>query len=68
MAEATAATLRANPILKDFEFEIVVARPFVILMTRPAGNTPDAHDERKRRIDALARGFWRNWLKTREAW
>jgi TolA-binding protein/predicted TPR repeat methyltransferase len=68
MARATTETLLANPLLKAFDHEIFVARPFVILMTRSPDATPEANEARKRRIEDLARGIWRNWLQIRADW
>ena len=68
LAKATTETLQANPLLKPFDQEIFVARPFVVVMTRSLDETPEVHDARKRRIEDLARGIWRNWLPIRADW
>lgn len=68
MAQATAQELRTNALFDGMDFEIFVAKPFVVLMTRESGADRGATDERKGRIDALTRGVWRHWLKARADW
>lgn len=68
MAQATAQELRTNALFEGMEFEISVAKPFVVLMTRESGADRGATDERKGRIEALTRGIWHNWLKVRADW
>ena len=68
MAQAIAQELRANALFGGMDFEIFVAKPFVVLMTRESGADRAKTDERKGRIDALARGIWHNWLKVRADW
>jgi len=68
MAQATAQELQTNALFDGMEFEIFVAKPFVILMTREPGSDPARTAERKPRIEGLARGIWHNWLKIRADW
>ena len=68
MAQATIQELKANAAFEGMEFEIFVAKPFVILMTREPGTDPAKTAERKARIEGLARGIWHNWLKVRDDW
>lgn len=68
MAQATTQALQTNVLFNSFDFEIFVARPFVVLMTREKGKARDTTEERKRQLGALACGIWRNWLKVRADW
>ena len=68
MAQATAQELKSNALFEGMDFEIFVAKPFVVLMTREPGADPVKTGERKARIEALARGIWHNWLKVRADW
>jgi hypothetical protein len=66
--KSTIEELKRNPFFEGFEYDIFVAKPFVILMTHEPGEDSAKIDERKIRSEKLARGIWRNWLKIRADW
>lgn len=68
LAQETTKALKADQKFRGFDTEILVARPFVILMTRDPDADPKAIEERKHRLGTLAQGVWRNWLKVRADW
>ena len=68
MAQATAEELKSSALFEGFEYEIVVVKPFVVVMTREPGEDPAKTAGRKARIEGLARGIWQNWLKVRTNW
>lgn len=68
MAQDPIRMLKTDETFRGFDCEIVLARPFVILLTRDPAAPKEATEARKDRLSSLAKGIWRNWLKVREDW
>ncbi len=67
-AAAEIEALKGNERFRPFEFDVVEAKPFLILITRDEGSDPSVSDEWKNHLVPLAKGIWRNWLGTHRSW
>ncbi|MGE0432400.1 MAG: tetratricopeptide repeat protein [Planctomycetota bacterium] len=72
MAHNSVLTLRNNTFFDAYEFETFVARPFVVVQTRPRGSAGNSGarswDARRDEMNGLLKAVWREWLAVREKW